>query len=956
MKAPALFLFVLGMISPLAGATRTWDGGDPLNTLWTDPDNWQANTAPLANDELVFPPGLAAPDLTCSNDFPAGTSFKSLLFQGTGYVVSGNALQVTGWIDQSVADGFPGTTSIDVPVTAGADGMYVANQGNLTTLVFGSTFDLAGQSTVHLYANGGVIHFNGSLLDSAGTGNLFKSGSATALLGTGATANSHAFTGVYQGRWIVNGTHLAPILVVDGATVGGTGTVDDLDVSGTFAPGDSTAATTRSTITVTGDLNFLATGRLQVELSNPPAVSDRVRATGNVFIGNGAQLDVILPDPLHVKSGDVFRIIDKTAAGAIGGVHFANAPDGGTLTVGRVTFAVNYSGGTGNDLELTVQSVAPSLVTREWDGGGNNDLWSTAENWVGDDVPDAGDRLEFRPGAARLFPINDLREDLFIESIFVTSGTYAFTGNRALLHVLEVNVSDADLVFALPLRFAGSSNSRRTVSYDGNKAFHWTSHVNKDAAPLFLEIRNFGQGPAGLRMAATLELTGAEVRLINFSPLSAEWRPPFVACQDLIFTGGSVLVPDVPGETNAGIWNIGHVPDSPEESWATTVTIANGFKMQPAMVRMGGGSVLRPAPAATVQQSLGQLRIVGDATIETAAGATFDILCDSLTADPATNLVCGVPVKTFASDFSFQIGSGAACELFSFSKELGTTSASLSGGGRLVCGAVSNLSSMSVTEGGTLEWKGAGAGSAALDLTLGKGLPNPSAGHLAGTGICRDVDIAIAASEISPGTAPGGYGTITLRRLAFGLGGSLRFDVGGTTPGVNQDRIEIIQAANYADLTSVWIDLAPAYAPPAGTASVLVSHDVVAAINNGGSFPMEGIIGGQRFIADLSLGDGNDLALVKQAVPPPLTGPAAGLPEGWLQVTNPLTGAATYHLPARGTFGLAYVIETSTDLQNWTVAGQYLLDTGAPPTVDFTATASFNIRSQPRRFFRLRPL
>lgn len=90
-------------------------------------------------------------------------------------------------------------------------------------------------------------------------------------------------------------------------------------------------------------------------------------------------------------------------------------------------------------------------------------------------------------------------------------------------------------------------------------------------------------------------------------------------------------------------------------------------------------------------------------------------------------------------------------------------------------------------------------------------------------------------------------------------------------------------------------------------------------------------------------------------MPKPLTGPAAGLQEGWLRVTNPLTGAATYHLPARGTFGLADVIETSTDLRNRTVAGQYLLDTGAP-TVDFTATASFNIRSQPRRVFRLPPL
>jgi hypothetical protein len=955
MRTPALLLSVLGFVSPLLAATRIWDGGDPLAASWTDPDNWDANTAPLAHDDLVFPPGLAAPDLACTNDFPAGTVFKSLLFQGTGYTVDGNALRVSGWIDQPLADGFPGTTSINVPVVAGDDNLSVGNQGNLTQLVFGSTFDLAGLSTIRINANGGVIRFNGGLIDSAGTGNLLKFGSATTVLGAGATANSHASTTVYQGRWIVNGIHQVPVGVLEGATAGGTGTIDDLGLSGTLAPGDSTASNTRATLTVSGDLGFGATGRLQVELSNPPAASDRVRATGTVFIGTGAMLDVVLPDPLHLKTGDVFRVIDKTSAGPLGGVNFANAPDGGTLAVGRVTFGVTYSGGTGNDLELTVQSIAPGPINREWDGGGNNDLWSNPENWVGDDVPDAGDVLLFRPGADRLFPINDLREDLFFRSIFVTSGTYAFTGNRVLLDGLEVNVSDADLVFALPMRFAGSPNTVKTVSYDGDKAFHWTSHVNKDGAPLFLEIRNFGQGPAGLRMAATLELSGAQVRLTNFSPLPVDWRPTFAACQELIFTGGFVTVPDVPGETNAGIWNVGHVPDAPDESWPATVTIANGLKIQPGAVRMGDG-VLRAAPAASVQQSLGQLRVVGDAVIESPAGATMDVLCDSLVAEPGSSLACGVPVRTFATAFPLEIASGATCELSSFSKEFTPTTATLDGGGRLICGAMSNISSLAVRGGSTLEWKGADAGSAALDLTLGKGLPDPSPGHLAGSGTCRDVTVAIAASEISPGAAPGGYGTLTLRRLDFDIGGSLRFDIGGTLPGVNHDRVEVLQAANYADLTSVWIDLAPAYAPPAGTASVLVAHDVFAAINANSNMPFEGIIAGQRFTVALSLGDGNDLALVKQAVPAPLTGPAAGLAAGWLQITNLPTGAATYHLPARGMAGLAYVLESSGDLLNWTVAGQYLLEAGGPPQVDFTATAPVILPSQPRRFFRLRPL
>jgi len=51
--------------------------------------------------------------------------------------------------------------------------------------------------------------------------------------------------------------------------------------------------------------------------------------------------------------GTVFTIIDNTAATAIAGV-FSNLPNGSTITAGSNTLQVNYQGGDGNNLTLTV--------------------------------------------------------------------------------------------------------------------------------------------------------------------------------------------------------------------------------------------------------------------------------------------------------------------------------------------------------------------------------------------------------------------------------------------------------------------------------------------------------------------------------------------------------------------------------------------------------------------------
>ena len=52
-------------------------------------------------------------------------------------------------------------------------------------------------------------------------------------------------------------------------------------------------------------------------------------------------------------TGTVLTVIDNTSPSAIVGI-FSNLPDGSTFARNGNNFQVNYRGGTGNDLTLTV--------------------------------------------------------------------------------------------------------------------------------------------------------------------------------------------------------------------------------------------------------------------------------------------------------------------------------------------------------------------------------------------------------------------------------------------------------------------------------------------------------------------------------------------------------------------------------------------------------------------------
>src|SRR4029078_2105616 len=71
---------------------RVWDGGALFNDKWTDFENW-ANGAPDENDELFFPEGnIGLLDRSTNNDFPPGTKFNKITFEGENYKLKGNPI------------------------------------------------------------------------------------------------------------------------------------------------------------------------------------------------------------------------------------------------------------------------------------------------------------------------------------------------------------------------------------------------------------------------------------------------------------------------------------------------------------------------------------------------------------------------------------------------------------------------------------------------------------------------------------------------------------------------------------------------------------------------------------------------------------------------------------------------------------------------------------------------
>jgi autotransporter-associated beta strand protein len=277
-------------------------------------------------------------------------------------IANGGSGAASGGLIEFQLDSSGGTSRIEVFENASLD----ISAHSTTALTVGS---IEGSGSVFLGANkltvgtnnltttlSGIIQ-DGGINGGAG-GSLTKAGAGTLIL-----TNSNTYTG---GTTVSSGTLLVQrssgsstgsgLVQVNGGTLAGSGRIagavsigNNSGTRGYLAPGGAGTGT----LSVQQNATFKADGTYNFQVNSNKATSDRLTARG-VMINSGATFSASDLAASTLTAGTAFIVISNTGSAPISGA-FNNLADGSTITIGSNSYSVNYEGGDGNDLVLTVQ-------------------------------------------------------------------------------------------------------------------------------------------------------------------------------------------------------------------------------------------------------------------------------------------------------------------------------------------------------------------------------------------------------------------------------------------------------------------------------------------------------------------------------------------------------------------------------------------------------------------------
>jgi fibronectin-binding autotransporter adhesin len=272
--------FAVGICSLVStrAAVRTWDGGAADGT-WMNATNWAGDVAPSAGDDLVFPAGAA--QLTCNNNFPAGTTFNSIII-GAPYDFTGHSIALNAGILATNGN----ATYIETSLILNSNQTFTLNVGSASFNLIGAIDNNGNDLTVSV--GSGTLAQVQSVI--SGGGGLIKTGSGSALLYA-----SNTFSG--------------PVQINQGA----------VNVYHGHALGDTNGNTT-----IAGGAVLVFANSITV--SEPIALSGILRSAGvgQVLTGplslaaSGAEVDVVSGSSLTINSmiSGAFGLL-KGLAGAL---------------------------------------------------------------------------------------------------------------------------------------------------------------------------------------------------------------------------------------------------------------------------------------------------------------------------------------------------------------------------------------------------------------------------------------------------------------------------------------------------------------------------------------------------------------------------------------------------------------------------------------------------------------
>jgi autotransporter-associated beta strand protein len=414
-----------------AFATCTWTGGDGANFNWNNASNWDTcggtRTVPLDTDTLVFPDSAPTASKTNTNDL-VNLKPATIKLGGQAYDISGNAITLDTAIITNTGTGLLG------PKFAPA-----------ITLSSGATFDC--QAGLFVYLNGalnmGTFGFavdgpcNTSIKGPiSGSGGLFKYGTGTLYMQTGANS--------YTGATTING---GTIYVGTDTALG--------------AAGLSNATTIKATASLTLYLGVDLPESLNLDGGTLDNYLGDNRVTGNIsvtsesFVSAAAGTKLTLSGPL---AGNALKL-NKIGAGT---VVIEDASNIGYLAVGGGVLELNGDADGGSINPGTLSGKGPMTNTLVLNSGARMSPGSAGGKNPG---TFNGIRFNWQNNGICEFQIGDRADQLALSIGFskVGSGTYEFEFHDGSTPP-RVGVAYPLITFASPPNFLASDFSFTYVS------------------------------------------------------------------------------------------------------------------------------------------------------------------------------------------------------------------------------------------------------------------------------------------------------------------------------------------------------------------------------------------------------------------------------------------------------------------------------------------------------------
>lgn len=159
-------LLIIG-IAPCNGATCIWTGAQ--NNLWSNSANWTNGIIPDTGDSLVFPDGPKNRNL--QNDRLDILSVSNIIFNGRGYTLGGNKINLTGDV---VSVPSLSTNRVLLPIDVYGPAIF-QNQGYFNQLELGGEIHLnSAPITLETISD---IKISGTILGTNGVGTILHSNS-----------------------------------------------------------------------------------------------------------------------------------------------------------------------------------------------------------------------------------------------------------------------------------------------------------------------------------------------------------------------------------------------------------------------------------------------------------------------------------------------------------------------------------------------------------------------------------------------------------------------------------------------------------------------------------------------------------------------------------------------------------------------------------------------------------